>query len=281
MDLSGGAVGTLLIVPSAEGETQVKVKTSLRTNERSLFDTVLVEVSNDPEVDGYYKLLTPIMDYQKPKQCMRYDLTLYIPPNLANLTIKAHSTTQIKYSDAFMTVDVRMINSLSIEMSSFDTDNLLLLGNGFMAVENSVSVQNGYIVGIFPILGTASIDTSGGSAVTKVTALIHTPISDPNITILKTDSGTGRTDITYSNRYHGVINNEHIAHGNGDMYLTYKGAGFNGRIDMQAKSYTAIGVQGKIAGQFGQPADELPWVGNKDGKDKLKIKSDGWVGLYF
>lgn len=282
MDLSGGAVGTLFIAPSSDDEEQVKVKTTIRTNEKSLLDSVLIDVSNDAETDGYFKLLTPIMDYQKPKECMRYDLTLYIPPNLADLTIKTHSTTQIKYSDAFMSKGpLRLVKSLTIEMSSFDMDNLLILKSGFMASKNTISVQNGYIVGTLMILESAAIDTRLGSAVTKANILLEAPTSNPNITTLRTDSGSGRMDINFFNPYHGFINSEHIAHTNGDMYLTYKGAVFNGHIDMQAKSYTATGVQGMAAGHIGQPVSELPWVGNKDGGHMLKIKSEGWVGLYF
>ena len=62
----------------------------------------------------------------------------------------------------------------------------------------------------------------------------------------------------------------------GEVYLTYSNADFNGTVDLTAKSFSATGLQNALKQDGG-----LPYVGSRDGVDKMKVKAQGWVGLYF
>ena len=62
--------------------------------------------------------------------------------------------------------------------------------------------------------------------------------------------------------------------GEGDLRLEYGGAMFNGRVDIEASSFSMRGVRGGMG-------DAERWVGDKDGGDYLKVKTKGWLGLYF
>ena len=62
----------------------------------------------------------------------------------------------------------------------------------------------------------------------------------------------------------------------GQLYLTYKDAAFNGTVDLNAKSFSATGLQNAFKQDGGSP-----YVGSKEGADRMLVKSNAWVGLYF
>jgi hypothetical protein len=140
------------------------------------------------------------------------------------------------------------------------------------------------------IVNSTTITTAQGDCVANVHVRPAPSINQDHLepAYLTTTHGNGRTDFFYENDHaypHRPIVSSHTSARKGDLYLTYKNAEYSGSIDLKAQSYTAHGMQGSAVshpGQVGEGAKALPWVGDKDGGDKLVIKSPkGWVGLYF
>ena len=75
---------------------------------------------------------------------------------------------------------------------------------------------------------------------------------------------------------HRPIDATHHTSLNGELYLTYKDAWFNGTVDLTAKSFSATGLENAFKQDGG-----LPYHGSRDGVDKMLIKTQGWVGMYF
>lgn len=289
--LTGGAVGTLVVAPSTTiDESVVKIQASIRTDDVALLQNVLVKTSaNDarpPNVDSdsFFALSSPSTATIGSGHCVRYDVTVYLPPNLRKLQIKAKSIAQIKFSDDFVS-SPRYLGSMQIELSGRGPTNMLLPTAGLAADNTIVSMRSGYFVGAIDVANSTAVDTNFGDAVTKldvVTTAYDLPesgsSSDASVAYLTTVTGSGRSDFKYINRMSRPVHSEHTSRGQGDMYLTYEKAGFNGMVQLDARSYTARGVQSD--GKLGDAKQER-WVGNKDGGDVLKVSTLGWVGLYF
>ena len=98
---------------------------------------------------------------------------------------------------------------------------------------------------------------------------------------LETTTGSGRADVFYVShpgQPHRPIDSVHRSRKMGDLYLTYKDAAFSGTVDLDARSFSASGLHDAVP----RLADQLPWVGDKHGVDKMVVESkNGWVGLYF
>ena len=96
---------------------------------------------------------------------------------------------------------------------------------------------------------------------------------------LLTSTGAGRTDVFFVNHPgfpHRPIDATHHSSMNGELYLTYSDAWFNGTVDLTAKSFSATGLQNAFKQDGGSP-----YVGSRTGGDKMVVKSNAWVGLYF
>ena len=113
--------------------------------------------------------------------------------------------------------------------------------------------------------------------------MLFRSVEPPTLAKFQTTTGDGRSDIFYVSDHgspHRTIEAHHRSSRNGDLYLTYKDAEFSGQVSLEAKSYTAYGLQGSVNGP--NKDIEPPWHGDKNGQDRLTIQSkNGWVGLYF
>lgn len=280
-EVQGLAVGTLYITSGAPGDTDIKLDLSLRTGDKDLLEQVSVFYPTAGEVsDGTsssrLQLNTP---RDLAAACMRYDTIMYVPTTLKHLRIESRSVTHIKFDpEAKLDLDV-----ISIIMYSADTNNLLIPTTNIQAGHMSLEMTRGWMVGDVSIVDKTSLITQRGDASSNVK--IHPAPSlgeTPETATLQTTTGVGRSDFTWAGNHgapHRPIHSTHRSSRNGDLYLTYKDAEFNGRVDLEAKAYSATGVQGLGLNRQG---DELPWVGNKDGGDNVRIRSQkGWIGLYF
>ncbi|KZT26774.1 hypothetical protein NEOLEDRAFT_1155521 [Neolentinus lepideus HHB14362 ss-1] len=290
LDIRGAAVGTLVLSPyptEASGQTGIKYEISIRTDDEVLFDYLEVGSADD---GSKFTLKSPIPSLmpQHVTSCMRYDMTLFIPQSLRDLEIKTGAPAHIKFADV---PEIATLDSLKIGMFSMAAEvgeNLLFPNMHIQAKDYGLEVYTGWIAGDVPVVESTSLSTRRGNGV--LNARIH-PVAvsadddedDDDFpqmpaAMLHTHTGHGRTDITYlQGSVHRPINSKHESQSNGDIYLTYKESGFNGPVSFQAKSYSMRNVQGGI----GQDKNDR-WVGNKDGEDRLVVKSDlGWVGLYF
>ncbi|EGN99772.1 hypothetical protein SERLA73DRAFT_179973 [Serpula lacrymans var. lacrymans S7.3] len=272
LEISGIASGTLVVAEGASDATEIVYELILRRDDSDSFDDTSVGSTQE----GQFVLQTPVSG----SFCMRYDMTVYIPRNLKKLQLASRSTTQLK----FATEGNVVLDDMSVTLyASNDNLNLLLPNTNIQATRMSLEVWRGWVVGDISIVNSTTIQTRNGDGVTNVH--VHPDPQSSDVAYLETISGAGRTDVFYESdpsRLHRVISSTHTCERKGDMYLTYKEAEFNGQIDLKSQSFTGHGVQGMISAAPGRPNSELPWVGNKDGGDSLKIRSpQGWVGLYF
>jgi len=277
-EIDGGAYGTLVIAPAEVGQSdsEVKVKASIRTSNKALLDAVSVT-----GVQGKYSLST-IRNANGAAGCMRFDLTVHIPAGLTTLNITASSVTQVKFSDAFQSAP-QTIEALVVSLSSPAATSMFLPSADLRAAGFNVDMRGGYLVGAMAGLKAGQVNTYRGDAITnlKVVASTFEPAELSRLIPLYfgTVSGTGRTDIVMENPDERQLSTDHTSRGAGDMYLTYSNAHFNGPVDLQARSYTAFGLQGTMMGPDGTKGK--PWAGKKDGHDSLKVVTQGWARLNF
>ncbi|KAI0915793.1 hypothetical protein AcV5_003615 [Taiwanofungus camphoratus] len=279
IDITGQAVGTLVIAQGASDAADIKYELTLRTDNEALLGSVTMKYPTADEIneglsESRVHLSTPGF---LASSCMRYDMTLYVPPNLKKLHVQAHSVAQIKFDDE-SNIDM---DSLFVTMYTLDENNMLLPHSGVHAGELALEMVRGWLVGHVAIVDKTTLTTQRGDAVLNVHVTPAPSTAEPPDTaVLQTTTGAGRSDIFYINHRghpHRPISSEHLSSRNGDVYLTYKEAEFNGTVDLSAKSFTAKGLQGAIH----RDGDELPWVGDKNGGDKIVASSRGWMGLYF
>lgn len=292
--VDGGAVGTIIIAPSSTAQdTTIKVLARISSTDASLLSKLQIASpgSSIPKPfrirsDSYFALTSPEKSELVAGTCMRYDLTIYIPPTLRGLTISALSVAQVKFSDDFI-ADPRELGSLKVKLSDIDERNMFLPTGRLAADNTNIDLSGGYIVGELALANSTEIKTSFSSAVTKLTVKttaynIHAPGSEQSergaTAYLNTITGNGRSDFIFENTVSRPIRSDHGTRGWGDLYLTYKKANFNGKIDLNAKSFTAMGMQSD--GRVGDPKQQR-WAGDKEGGDFMKIQSMGWVGVYF
>jgi len=278
LDISGGAGGTLVLAPSdTEDETLVTVKFTVRASDEARLDGVTVSVpesSADAEAASYWRLSTPAdrPERHHRNSCTRYDIVVYIPPTLKKLTITAQSVIQLQYSDSFAS-SPRSLDDLQIAFNSNACMDVLLPTAHLSALNTLINMRSGYLVGSSSIVNSTTIDTSLSTTVSKLNVVTN-PYS--GAAYLKTMTGASRSDFSYANVAHREIQSTHEVMGNGDLYLTYTDAMYNGLVDLHARSFSARGLQG-----VGTGSDAQLWAGDRDGADRLKVSSSGWAGLYF
>ncbi|KZT39079.1 hypothetical protein SISSUDRAFT_985460 [Sistotremastrum suecicum HHB10207 ss-3] len=279
INLSGGAVGTLLVAQGDEDDVQIEM--DLRTNEEPLLDKVVLLVENTEDISRkQFKLSTPASATSE-DACMRYDIIVRVPSDLKELEITSKAISHVKFDER----SSLSLESLSINLQSAFPSNLLLPTSEIHAISTSLEMRGGYLVGSAAILNQTMIKTSRGSAISNI-HFFSEPYGFPSTpATLKTDTGSGRSDFWYANPEKRPIRSEHIASSAGDLYLTYREARYEGKLDVKSKSMSSTGIEGMMGarpgagGGTGEKTD--PWVGDEQGGDKLKVRSQGWVGLYF
>ncbi|GJE95846.1 hypothetical protein PsYK624_120360 [Phanerochaete sordida] len=274
IDISGGAYGTVLLAEGAADAQDIQLEMTLRTDNNALLDSVRMQYPQDSVTQSRVFLETPVVG----SSCMRFDMVMRVPPALRDLKIIASSLTQVQFDkDARVALD-----SLVVTLASMDDSDkhMLLPAAGVRAKTLQLETRKGWLVGDVSIVDETSIFTNKGDAVLNVH--VHpAPAAEPSPATLNTYTGSGRADVFYesdSGAPHRQIQSTHKSERKGDLYLTYKNAEFNGLVDVKARSSSTSGVQG----MFNRTSNELPWVGNKDGGDKITASSSqGWIGLYF
>ncbi|KAH8119636.1 hypothetical protein DFH11DRAFT_1566159 [Phellopilus nigrolimitatus] len=285
--VEGGAVGTLVLAPStAVDEEVVKIRASVRTNEASLLDNIVVHTPDSGTQapigtagTSYFALSSPA-DAKSAGACLRYDLTVYVPPNLRTLRITARAVAQVKYDFGG---SPRELHTLHIALAAPSPLNLLLPTGGLAADNTEIVVHGGYVVGTLPVANSTAVDTRApGDAVARL-ALATTAYRIPDagaVAHVRTVTGAGRADFTVENAAGRRVWGEHVSRGlaGSELRLTYKDARFNGKVELDARSYSMRNVQSDV--KAGERNGER-WVGDKEGGDFLRVTSTGWVGLYF
>ena len=278
LDIRGSAVGTLVIAQGDYEASDLIYQMSVRTSKAALLDRVRVTYPNkgtSEDVASKMSLSTPIM---LGDACLRFDMTVYVPYTVRQLTIQSAATTHIKF-DSESNLD---LDALDIRLSDFEGTNMVLPHRGVHAGTLSLDVQRGWLVGDVTIEDKAKLSTARGDAAMNVHVFPAPSTAEPPATAhLETTTGNGRADVFYVSHPghpHRPIDSVHRVRKTGDLYLTYKDAAFSGTVDLNARSFSASGLHDAVP----RLADQLPWVGEKDGADNMIVESkNGWVGLYF
>ncbi|KAI8994087.1 hypothetical protein BD414DRAFT_481389 [Trametes punicea] len=278
VDIRGAAVGTIIL---AEGEADlkdIKYELTLRTDKPELLDVVNLVYPTPQDVEdniesSRLQLATPSAIQSG---CMRFDVIMYLPPTLRTLHVEAHAVSHIKIDpDSNVHLD-----KLSVTMFQLDTRNLLLPTEGVHAQSMKLQLTRGWLVGDVTIVDDATLNTQNGDAVLNVHVHPAPSSADPPAPArLTTTTGAGRADVwwvTHPGVPHRPIDSTHHSSMSNEMYLTYTGANFNGTVDLGANSFIASGLQNAFRQDGG-----LPYVGSRNGVDKMLVKAQGWVGLYF
>ena len=130
VQLHGDAFGTFIITEGAEDATDIKYDLVVKTNDESLLSSISFKHPSQDEVDdgrasSQAILETPVnapTAHNSP--CMRFDIVLYVPPQLKHLTISSSSLTHLKFAsrtDAGINFD-----DLEVSVRSPHKNNLVL-----------------------------------------------------------------------------------------------------------------------------------------------------------
>jgi len=281
---SGGAVGTLTLADGEPDAQEVKYEMVLRASDEALLDNVYFEY---PEYNDERIITRSRVSMTTPRgsdgSCVRYDMTMYVPPSLKKLDIVLHTTTHVQFAaGAHINTE-----NLFVTIYSMDSNNMIVPSKDITSQRQALEVYRGWIVGDASIVKETSITTQRGDGVSNV-KLHPAPPSDsnsPEPAVLRTTTGSGRSDFFYlgEKAFKRPIDSTHISSKNADVYLTYTEAEFSGKIDITSKSYTMTGAQ-KIT--TGRPIDNdvskwTHYVGVINGGDRISVTSRGWTGLYF
>ena len=281
---SGGAVGTLTLADGEADAQEIKYEMVLRTSDEALLNSVFFEY---PEYNEDKTITRSRVSMTTPHgsggSCVRYDMTMYVPPSLKKLDIVLHTTAQVQFAAG---AHVNTEN-LFVTLYSSDSNNLIVPSKDVTSRRQALEVYRGWIVGDASIVKETSIATQRGDGIANV-KLHPAPPSDSNAlepAVLRTVTGSGRSDFFYlgEKAFKRPIDSTHISSKNADVYLTYSEAEFSGKIEMSGKSYTMTGAQPINPSQpIGNDASTWThYAGDINGSDRISVSSRGWTGLYF
>ena len=214
-------------------------------------------------------------------------MTMYVPPNLKKLDLVLHTTTHVQFAAG------AHINTedLFVTLFSLDSNNIIVPSEHVTSQRQALEVYRGWIVGDASIVKETSIATQRGDGVAnvKLHPALPSDSNSPETAILRTTTGSGRSDFFYlgEKAFKRPIDSTHISSKNADVYLTYSGAEFSGKIEMSSKSFSMTGVQKinqsrLIGGNDGENTSKWThYVGDVNGGDRMTVSSRGWTGLYF
>lgn len=292
IDIRGGSVGVITIADGDADATEIKYEITIRATQEDLLSKINF-VYPDANADGSITrsrliLDTPSLPQADETQCMRYDVKMYLPPNLKKMHVQAHAVAHAQFAPG--TRGGASMEQLKVTLYALNQNNLLV-PSADVAVKNlQLEVYRGWLVGEAQIVDNLSIETQRWDAVANV-KIAPAPPADhahPTKAMLQTATGAGRADFVYlgSKAFIRPIQALHTSSRNADMYLTYRGSGFNGKIGMDSKSFTITGAQRFKPSMMRRDDDSTPsqWThfyGDPDGGDEITVNSRGWTGLYF
>jgi len=294
LNIRGGAVGTILLT-SGDDSKDVVVEMTVRTDTEELLDSIVVD-QHDPEVteDSYWRLSTP---YPKAitgssNACMRYDVVVHIPPTVKKLHIASHAVAHVKFDDAIAAVDADAAVKLEDFYVTFFNpreENMLVANTQIQAERMSLELPGGWMLGSAAVLQSTRLLTQRGTAHAKMDIVTMPSAEAPSsVASVQTVTGVGHSHFTIVNSPHRVLDTHHQSSGNGDIFLHYEQAQFEGEIRMASKSYKTEGLEklGTAATFLELDPNSRPWSGSrnktKSGVDEMSIRSRlGYVELSF
>lgn len=282
LDILGVMPGTITITPGGFDSTEIKYEVLIKTNRKTLLEGVGIQLptlNTDGSVTDSNVLIGTLKVPFDPKLCARYDVTIHVPPTLKQLHINSDGASQVTFApEAHLQLD-----NLQVVLSGASPLNMILPQKFVQAKNLAFEVYQGWIVGDVSVGMETTIATQRGDGVANIHAYQSPPTqtSEPEPAILRTTTGSGRTDIFYIGDV-GIkrpIDNTHVSSGKGDVYLTYKKAAYNGKIKFDSNSYTISGAQSFR--DLNQTKEWTHFFGDENGADRMSVTSRGWTGLYF
>ncbi len=286
VDIHGGAVGTITLLSSSVQTSNIRYEVTLRSNNNDLLQKTAIRL---PHVDATGNLLdsmvtisTPAILKEDKDTCIRYDVKLYVPSSLKELHISSHALAHINFDK-----DAKIqLKDLFVTLFSLDRDNIIQTTTSVKADKMWLEVTRGWIVGDVSVGNEANLMTQRGDGILHVNVHPEAPKDkkNPEAVSLQTTTGAGKTYVVYHKNKGAKrpIDSMHLSSKNGPMEFTYKGAGFNGLVNMGAEDFKATALESLQGGGDGEQNQQWThYAGNKDGGDKMSVSSRGWVGLYF
>ena len=284
-DARGGASGTFTLADGEANAQEIKYEMILRaSDEASLKDVYFQypEHNEDNTVPTSRVIMTT--PHSPAGSCVRFDMTIYLPPSLRKLHVASHTTAHVQFAPGAQI----NISDLYITLFSVDSNNIIVPSEHVISQKQTLEVYRGWIVGDVSIVKETSITTQRGDGVANVKFYPTLPSdpSTPEPATLQTATGAGRSDFFYIGQkaFKRPIDGTHISSKNADMYLTYTGSDFSGKIKMSSKSFTMTGAERIARDPLPIDKDDEKWthfVGDVKGKDTISVSSRGWTGLYF
>lgn len=282
-DIRGAAMGTITIADGKADATEVIYTMTLRASAAGIVeDTAFVypDIDADTGVVTRSRLIietsrVPAIERYK---CMRFDITMYVPPTLKRLHVASHANvTHVRFAPGSRAA----MDNLIVTLYSPFNENLIETNFDVTPEELSLEVYRGWIVGEASIVKETSVFTQRGDGVANVK---FKPASSYKSN-LYTTTGAGRSDFKFikNEKFSNQIEARHISSRNGDVYLTYAEAGFNGKIDMDSTSFTVTNAEkfdDSVPGDGTEPTF-THYHGSISGEDRIFVTSRGWTGLYF
>ncbi|KAJ7783021.1 hypothetical protein B0H16DRAFT_1403392 [Mycena metata] len=280
-DTRGGAVGTVTVLEGAPTATKVKYEVTLRSNDKALLDGLILDHPVDQDVAVKDSHLLIVTTHPSETTCIRYDVKMFVPPNLKKLHLASHTVTHVQFDPESHV----QLDDFFVTLFSSKRENMILPHANLHSDNLSLEIFDGWLVGDVSIDSLTKLTTQRGRGVMNVR--VHpTPASDPaspQVASLRTTSGSGRTDVFYIEHdahVHRPMSNVHMSSMNADMYLTYRDSHYSGLVELSAQSYTGVNLQ-KVTAEPDPDQKWTHWFGDEQGKDELVVKSRGWAGLYF
>ena len=281
LDFRGSAVGTVTLAQGPADLKEIKYELTLGSELASTLDKVILDYPTPEEVadntkSSRFQLVLPSRTPENADFCTRFDVTIFLPASVQTLHVQSHATTQIAFA-AGAQLD---LDALFVTTYGLNTRNMLLPSAGVRARKTKLQMTRGWLVGDVTVLERAELVTQSGDAATHVR--VH-PDPAPALGLapvtLLTTTGAGRTDVEFVHAHgapHRPIDATHHSSLNGELYLTYADAAFNGTVEIAAKSFSATNLHNALGQEEG-----LPWYGSREGADRMRVKTQGWAGLYF
>ena len=282
-DVHGPSVGTITIYDGAADATEVKYETTIRTDNEEMLQNVMFkpeDYNDDGTIHRSRLFIETVIDAD---HCMRFDVNVYIPPNLKKFHIGSHAaSTHVQFAPG-----ARIANAekLFITLYSVSEKNIIRPSPEVVAKGQTYEIYNGYVVGEASVDGELEVSTQrgGGIANVKITPTLPDDPEHPSKALILTTTGAGRSDfeIISQKAFQRQIEAMHTSTKNADLYLTYRQASINGKIKLEAKSYTVTGANKFASPEKDKQGEWTHYIGDKDGGDHISINSRGWIGLYF
>ena len=258
---------------------------TLRAADPALLQDVHIHYPDNAAGNPRFMIITPMFNSSS-SDCMRFDITVHVPPRLKKLSIASHAAIMHLQFDEKSDV---VLDNLHVTMFSMNKNNMITANTHVRGKTMNLEVFRGWIVGDVTVLDTTTITTQRGDGIINLRAhpVDHVDPESQSPASFRTITGAGRTDVSYitPKTFQRPTHNVHMSSRNADVHLKYNEAKFNGRIKMESTQYSATGLEA-----FSKPANGTEsatasqwthWRGDKDGGDEIIVKSRGWTGLYF